>query len=79
MSEYRIARVNIEAIDDGMLVEPIYYKVFLVTQNGDWWFEAEFDSIEECEDYIELSKKYPDKSSLEKAIMVGEKRKKDEQ
>lgn len=35
MSEYRIARVNIEAIDDGMLVEPIYYKVFLVTQNGD--------------------------------------------
>ena len=79
MSEYRIARVNIEAIDDGMLVEPIYYKVFLVTPNGDWWFEAEFDSIEECEDYIELSEKYPDKGSLEKAIMVGKRGEKDEQ
>ena len=28
MSEYRIARVDIRAVDDGLLVEPTYYKVF---------------------------------------------------
>ena len=70
MSEYRIARVDVKAIDDGLLVEPTYYKVFLVTENGDWWFEMEFESLEECEDYIKLSEKYPEKSSLEKALMV---------
>ena len=70
MSEYRIARVDIKAVDDGLLVEPTYYKVFLVSPNGCWWFEMEFESLEECEDYIKLSEKYPEKSSLEKAIMV---------
>ena len=70
MSEYRIARVDVKAIDDGLLVEPTCYKVFLVSPDGDWWYEMEFDSLEECEDYIKLSEKYPEKSSLEKAIMV---------
>lgn len=70
MSEYRIARVDIKAVDDGLLVEPTYYKVFRISPNGNWWFEMEFDSLEECEDYIKLSEKYPEKSSLEKAIMV---------
>ena len=70
MSEYRIARVDVKAVDDGLLVAPPYYKVFLVSPDGDWWFEMEFDSLEEFEDYIKLSEKYPEKSSLEKAIMV---------
>ena len=70
MSEYRIARVDVKAIDDGLLVEPTYYKVFLVSLDGDWWYEMEFESLEECEDYIKLSEKYPEKSSLEKAMMV---------
>lgn len=70
MSEYRIARVDVKAVDDGLLVEPTYYKVFLVRPEGDWWYEMEFESLEECEDYIKLSEKYPEKSSLEKAIMV---------
>lgn len=70
MSEYRIARVDVKAVDDGLLVEPTYYKVFLVSPYGNWWFEMEFESLEECEDYIKLSEKYPEKSSLEKAIMV---------
>lgn len=70
MSEYRIARVDVKAIDDGLLVEPTYYKVFLVSPDGGWWYEIEFESLEECEDYIKLSEKYPEKSSLEKAMMV---------
>ena len=70
MNKYRIARVDIKAVDDGLLVEPTYYKVFLVTPGGDWWFEMEFDSLEECEDYIKLSEKYPDKSPLERALMA---------
>lgn len=75
MSEYRIASCEVRDIEDGMLVEPTFFKVFLVTADGDWWFETEFDSMEEAEAYIELSEKYPDKSTLEKAIMAekGEK------
>ena len=70
MSEYKIARVDIRSVDDGLLVEPTYYKVFLVSPDGDWWYEMEFNSLEECEDYIKLSEKYPEKSSLEKAMMI---------
>lgn len=52
MSEYRIGECRVTSIDDGMDIEPPFYKVFLVTENGDWWFEREFDTLEEAGDYI---------------------------
>ena len=72
MSEYRIGECRVTSIDDGMDIEPPFYKVFLVTEDGDWWFEAEFDSIEEANAFIDISEKYPDKTVMERAIMAEE-------
>ena len=70
MSEYRIGECRVTSIDDGMDIEPPSYKVFLVTEDGDWWFETEFDSIEEANAFIDISEKYPDKTVMERAIMA---------
>lgn len=70
MNEYKIAVCEIRDIADGMLVEPIYYKVFSVDSSGSWWFESEFETLECAEAYINLSHRYPEKGVLEKAIMA---------
>lgn len=70
MSEFVIAEVITKDIDDGEIVEPTFYKVFLKDPSGSLWFEMEFNDKESAEKYVKISEKYPSKTSLERAIMV---------
>lgn len=70
MSEYVIAKVETTEVGTGEICEASYYKVFLKDPSGSLWYETEFDDKESAEAYVKLSEKHPDKTVLERAIMV---------